>query len=243
MAIQWMSHVLQNSTQTGTAKMVLLAIADKADHEGVAWPSNAYLARVCNVTPRTIRRIIGDLVACGDLKIVDPGGDGPKHTRRVKIKGDTGDPHEKIRGTSVTAKGDTGDRIRGTLMTPNTSIDTSEDTSIDISPEKIYDAYPRHIGKKAALPKIKKAVDDLRKAGIEDAAAYLLARTLEFAASPAGQRGNFTPHPATWFNQGRYNDDPKEWKVQTNGKARPTVRDLADQQRRVIELARRAGIE
>src|SRR6476620_8160014 len=36
-------------------------------------------------------------------------------------------------------------------------------------------------------------------------------RTLAFARSPAGNRGNLTPHPATWFNQGRYDDNPTEW--------------------------------
>ena len=32
------------------------------------------------------------------------------------------------------------------------------------------------------------------------------------AASPAGQRGEYTPHPSTWFHQDRYFDDPAEWR-------------------------------
>jgi len=40
---------------------------------------------------------------------------------------------------------------------------------------------------------------------------WLLGRVKAFATSPAGQAGKFTPHPATWFNGGRYEDDDAEW--------------------------------
>tara|TARA_Y100000310_G_scaffold216555_1_gene217574 strand:- start:71 stop:352 length:282 start_codon:yes stop_codon:yes gene_type:complete len=44
------------------------------------------------------------------------------------------------------------------------------------------------------------------------AATWLLAKVRDYAASPAGQRGEYTPHPSTWMNQERYTDDPNEWK-------------------------------
>lgn len=75
--------------------------------------------------------------------------------------------------------------------------------------ERIYEAYPRKIGRGKALLAIRKALE--REIANDDPVKALLDKTAEFARSPAGQNGSFTPHPATWFNQGRFFDDPEEW--------------------------------
>lgn len=72
--------------------------------------------------------------------------------------------------------------------------------------EEIYQAYPRHKGKETALKSIGKV---LKKKSFEE----LLPIVKAYAAQTAKQiadgklEENFIPHPATWFNQGRYNDD------------------------------------
>jgi len=48
---------------------------------------------------------------------------------------------------------------------------------------------------------------------ISQAVQYLKERTIDFAKSPAGQNGKYTPHPATWFNAGRYSDEDAEWNL------------------------------
>jgi hypothetical protein len=79
--------------------------------------------------------------------------------------------------------------------------------------EEIYLAYPRKVGKNDAINAIEKA---LKSHSFDE----LLRATSAFALSPAGQNGKFTPHPATFFNQARYLDDPKEWEKtgEENGK-------------------------
>ncbi|HEY1808876.1 MAG TPA: hypothetical protein VGG42_09955 [Acidobacteriaceae bacterium] len=86
--------------------------------------------------------------------------------------------------------------------------------------EAIYQAYPRHIGKRVALAAIDKAIVRLLtqgevKGGVfltrADAERWLWKTLATFARSPAGNRGSLTPHPSTWFNQSRYLDDPAEW--------------------------------
>lgn len=73
----------------------------------------------------------------------------------------------------------------------------------------IYAAYPRHVGRADALKAIRNAI----RPGTSRAD-YILERTKAFAAAvshwPASER-QFIPHPATWFNRGSYDDDPKEW--------------------------------
>lgn len=84
----------------------------------------------------------------------------------------------------------------------------------------IYEAYPRKEGKGAALESIRKAVARLVKGEAPhppmpklDAQRYLMRRVLEYERSPAGRQPDKTkiPHPATWFNQKRYDDDQSNW--------------------------------
>jgi hypothetical protein len=84
--------------------------------------------------------------------------------------------------------------------------------------EEIYKAYPRKVGKKAAIKAILRGVQHLKARGmpIREAEVYLFRRVQSYARSPAGNDGEFTPHPATWFNRGSYDDDPQEWQRKTS---------------------------
>jgi hypothetical protein len=83
--------------------------------------------------------------------------------------------------------------------------------------EEIYDAYPRHINKSAALKAIKAAIKRMQSRDANaDAVAFLLERTRLFAQSADGNKGRYTPHPANWFDKERYLDDEKEWGAAEN---------------------------
>jgi hypothetical protein len=71
--------------------------------------------------------------------------------------------------------------------------------------ESIYRAYPRKVGRPVALRAIRGALKKID--GSE-----LLKRTVAFAAAAADSDPQFIPHPATWFNQERYNDDQSTWR-------------------------------
>ena len=62
------------SQQPGTKKLVLLAIANVADEWGYAVTGGDYLAEVCNVDLRSIRRHIKALVEAGELRKYKRGG-------------------------------------------------------------------------------------------------------------------------------------------------------------------------
>lgn len=70
---------------------------------------------------------------------------------------------------------------------------------------EIYDAYPRKVAKPEALKAILGAIDR------GTSPIVLMERTKAFARCRQGQDNGFTPHPATWFNQERFNDDPSTW--------------------------------
>lgn len=71
--------------------------------------------------------------------------------------------------------------------------------------EQVYLAYPRHVGKAAAARSYAKAI----RSGVDHA--VILQAVRAFAASPAGRAGIYTPHPATWLNNRRWEDDQREW--------------------------------
>ena len=79
---------------------------------------------------------------------------------------------------------------------------TTESNQWDI--EAVYEAYPKKVGKPKALISIQKAVE---KHGYS----LVLDRTKQYARAVTDKESQYIPHPATWFNQERFNDDPATW--------------------------------
>jgi hypothetical protein len=85
MSIQVMSRVWAASRQAGGALVVLLAIADFADDQGVAYPSIPTLACKARLSERQVQRVIAELVG-GDELMVEPGqGRHGSHLYRVIV--------------------------------------------------------------------------------------------------------------------------------------------------------------
>lgn len=82
--------------------------------------------------------------------------------------------------------------------------------------ESIYQAYPRKVGKGKALEKIEKALIHCHEElDVDDPVSWLYQKTDEYANSDEGKGLTWKtdlPHPATWYHQLRYLDDPSEWK-------------------------------
>jgi len=79
--------------------------------------------------------------------------------------------------------------------------------SVSDEAEAIFQAYPRKMAKLEALVAITKALKNTD-------ADTLLAATKAYAAAVARwpkERHQYIPQPATWFNGGRYLDDPSAW--------------------------------
>lgn len=69
MSVEATRYVWTNSPTRGSERLVLLAIADFADNNGVAYPSKRILAERVRVDESTIRRIIRRLEEAGHLTI------------------------------------------------------------------------------------------------------------------------------------------------------------------------------
>lgn len=95
----------------------------------------------------------------------------------------------------------------------------------------IYNAYPRKVARRRALRAIDQALKRLTSSKSPEPsggwAAWLLDRTRRYhdirRRHWSDEVEKFTPHPATWFNDERYHDDPETWEpIKTRGTANKT---------------------
>ena len=126
-------------------------------------------------------------------------------------------------------------RADGNLNPLTTFGDISSPSSNELSPlrpeaarsarcelfERFWNAYPRRIGRKAALAKFQTAV----RSGVD--AEQLIAAAARFAEAHRLARTDqkYIPHPATWLNHGRYEDEELPAPFTPAARAGPAIRD------------------
>lgn len=233
MSIETMSLVLNHSRAKGTAKVVLLGIANH-DGDGGAWPSIATLMRYANVDRRTVQRSIAELVELGELVVGDQQG-GTRETRSdrrpnlytitVSPRPEDGaasvsprdgaasvSPRALDGAASVTGRGGVCVADGAASVPPEPSLNHPEPSSPPHKPphdgnvaadafDAFWEAYPRRTAKKAARKAFAKAARDTDPAVIVEGARRM-------AVDPNLPELTFIPHPATWLNQGRWDDPP-----------------------------------
>lgn len=149
MSVECSTVVWKRDFGGASRKMVAVRLADHADDEGRGiWPAVEKVAAQCNLSCRTVQRVLADFVTEGILKIVSEGGKGPGSTRRYDFnmgairalplavpvpdapsertekpenKGDMVSPLENLKGDTGDAKGDTDDK-KGDTVSPKPSI-------------------------------------------------------------------------------------------------------------------------
>jgi hypothetical protein len=85
---------------------------------------------------------------------------------------------------------------------------------------------PLKVGKLAAKSAYDHALKALKSRGQDHPHEFLLDRMTAFSRSPKAD-GEFCPHPSTWLNQGRYDDDPETWKDRASAKTSDPRGNLA----------------
>ena len=113
---------------SGPEKLVLMALADHADEDGICWPGNAHIARKCNLSQRSVQRHVKNLIDNGYMtahrRFRNTGGQ-TSNRYALNVDGVTichgGDD-------SVSWGGDSGD-------TPITIIETSTESTTTTVPE------------------------------------------------------------------------------------------------------------
>src|SRR4051812_29048278 len=85
MSVRASAWAWEASRSTGTAFVVLLALADHAGADGGdCYPSVGRLARRCRCDERTVQRAIATLIELGEVVLVEAGG-GRRGTNRYRL--------------------------------------------------------------------------------------------------------------------------------------------------------------
>src|SRR5438046_2194312 len=113
--------------------LVLLALADQANAEGICWPSIPTVAARTRLHPRTVQKIIRRLQSDGALKVQDGGFVSGKNTTNtyqltMRWQNATGaGAHEMPPGGAPEATG--GGGLEGTTREPSSSTTNEPSTA------------------------------------------------------------------------------------------------------------------
>ena len=99
-----------------TAKLVMLALADWANDEGVCWPSVAALTGRAGVSDRTVQRTLRGLEAEGYIAVHEGRGRGKSSLYRLTEKVTQASPITPIKGDICAEKGDICDTEKVTSV-------------------------------------------------------------------------------------------------------------------------------
>lgn len=172
------------------------------------------IAAGCRLKRRTVKLLIRDLVKRQILKRVHrPGFSSllsvaPHESWKISPAPLGTQGPKQPRSPNCPPRGPFGDPTPGPFGDPGRySKEGTPRKVLQSHVETIYGAYPKKIGKPAAL----RAITAALRRGIKGE--ELLAITQRFAKAWDGETDlQFCPHPATWFNQDRYADAPDTWR-------------------------------
>jgi hypothetical protein len=238
MSVKVMAKIWEAGPPQQGDRFVLLAIADHANDEGEAFPGVAGLARKTCMTKRGVQKILRRLETGGWLvtdkrqgryncnlytimtpNVVQLSTDAvtlnvvPSDPERSSLDPEHGSPKPSL-------------TINRNIIPQVQETGTDQPEPKDDTYERLYGIYPRKVAKGAALKAIQRALKKIDAAALEVA-------VREFAAAVAvwpKEERQFVPHPATWFNAERWNDDRNEWK-------REPKKSLTEQNQPAISFA------
>ena len=96
MSIKVMSQVMRDPAYHGKQKLILIAIADAVDNNGVGFASYRQIKQVADVTDEYLRRMIRRFIDDGRLEILSKGqGPGKATVYRVILPNSVGELGEQ----------------------------------------------------------------------------------------------------------------------------------------------------
>lgn len=216
---------------TGSARLVLIALANHANDDGWAWPSRDTINAEANLTDRTSGAALRWLVEHGYISI-DSQGSPIEFVRKPQyrtnlyrlqfdVERDLGGANDVAQGVqSASSRGCSSRHADEITHTSRTTLEPQREPSSvarldgerartpDDLFEAFWQAYPRKVGKTGRNGHGARAsfMAALKRDGLDSISAGFK-RWRDYwnvERTPL----QFVPHPATWLNQARYLDEP-----------------------------------
>lgn len=183
---------------SAACKLVLMGLASYANEDGECWPRQETLAEKTCQTSRSVRQHLAWLEEHGYISREHRSTTSGRRSDMYLLTLEATQPEK----SSACATG----KKRQTQPEKSSACSIHESVSKNIPDardpaELIYQAYPRKVGKLHALKAVEKA---LKLTDFDT----LMGAVKRFADKARSERTEerFIPHPATWFNAGRWMD-------------------------------------
>jgi hypothetical protein len=239
MSIEVSTAVWKSALQD-TELLVMLALADWADDDGGnIFPSKARIAWKVGASERTVQRVLADFRDRGYVVTLREATRHQPPMYRIMVdrlpkkdpfqaRGDNLAPLNSVSpGEPDLPLGEPNEASRGdTAMAPNPSDSIRQRNPLDQPSDsppppsggqgdafgRFWKIYPRKVGKLQAEKAFRRALklapaEELIAAAERDAAGW----------AATGKDPRYIPHPTTWLNGGRWNDEQEQGQFQGAG--------------------------
>ena len=157
MSIKLMTAVWEREDLTSTHKLVLLALADWANDEGLCWPSISRLAVKTSMAGRSVQRLIRQLEEMGFIHREEEIGKGNRYWIKIPLTQchpchSVTPPLTQCHPTPDTVSPNTSDIHQGNI---NSIVDLPIDDPDIVSENDVLEAW-NDLAKDCGLPTIKK---------------------------------------------------------------------------------------
>ena len=205
MSFRLVAQAWESDIKSPGCKLVLMGLASYCNEEGECWPRQETLAQRTCQSIRTVRDHLAWLEASGYIQREHRNTTSGRRSDMYIVTINVTQP-AKIAACATGKKPQTQPAKIAACSILETVINNTP--AMQDSALAIYQAYPRKVGKLAALKAIEKALK------VSDSAS-ILAGVQRFAAQVKAERteDRFIPHPSTWFNAGRWLDETKDSKI------------------------------
>ena len=212
-------------------KIVLYWLADHHNGEtGDCFPSLSRLAEVSEMSKRSVQMHIDELERVGLITITQRNRDNNSQTTNnysltlMEFQGEPQSHKESQGGVQNLLGGVAKFAMGGVQNLPAHNLvryNLGKEPNIIGTFDDFFVLYPRKVGKGAARAAWAKAI---KKAD----PVMILGRAAIYAQQVVGHDMKFVPHPATWLNQERWEDDTTSMPVDgADARFREMVNDLA----------------
>ena len=219
MSAEATAWVWKHSPYTGAKFICHLAIADvcNSDHDNEFWMGSERLAAKVRMSGGNVRKRLREMAVDGTLEVLSDGGGAYATRYRLLMDNEKFPPvYDWSRRFDATSRSeDATPRVATTRESryenARTKRELNNQPQLINTFEDFWEMYPRKVARGAAekvwgrMPgsdqdKALLAVNHFRQC-FDQAIAF---------GADKDEVKQFTPHPATWLNQGRFDDDPEE---------------------------------
>lgn len=217
MSFQAMTWAIKQECGSAAAKLVLLMLADRTNHDtGNCFPRQKTLAQDCEMRVETLKTHLKNLEDRGLITIVPRyadgvqlansytlnlwGGGGENHPggggeKRPPVNQEVNQEYKSISWSTAPAEL-SPEAMVTRPHTKKTAVTRKEQETLFTS---FWEAYPRKVGKDAAMRAFAKRKVDA--ALLETMLKAVRVQSVEW------EDPKYIPHPATWLNAGRWQDE------------------------------------